>query len=94
MNAPAYRIRVERDILDLLDYVDRQDGPSAIRGGGPGLQAAYDRMVTAAEVAAEARAGRASFLQLRGALTALRGAVRAYRASMQTGRPDYGYESD
>lgn len=85
---------MERDILGLVDYVDRQDGPAHIRGGGAGLQAAYDRMVSRAEEALFTRASRPTFMELRAALTRLRSAVRAYRASLQTGRPQHGYESD
>jgi len=88
------RSRINRDILSLVDFVDRQDGPAHIRGSGPGLQAAYDRMVSASEDALVAQSRGYPTNVLRSARTALRRAVNAYRASLSMGRVDHGYESD
>lgn len=91
-----YRGVLRRDILDLLNYVDHQDGPAAVRGASPFLEASYDNLVSVAEVAAEALRDEHPNAYMERARGRLAHAVAEYRHYMSDAgrRGRSGYESD
>lgn len=91
-----YRSILYGDVLDLINYVDHQDGPTRMRGDTHGVAAAYDRMVSTAEDASAMvqRMDQWSNSELENKRNVLAAMVRRYRDAMAASNRDDGYESD
>jgi len=91
-------LEVINAIMNMLDWVDRQDGPRNVRGYTHGIEARWDDLQEAAELASEAVHNRVGMRQMGNAEHNLSRAINRYSAAMGT-LPDgvgteEGYESD
>lgn len=94
-----YRSILHGDILDLINYVDHQDGPTRMRGATHGVEATYNTMVSTSEDASlmVQQGRRWTNRELENKRNVLARHVQSYRnamAQLPDEEEDEGYESD